>query len=383
MTLPLPTRGPDSLRIYLSPPDVGDLELAYVTRAIESGWVAPAGPDLDAFESEIGALSGWPGACAVSSGTAALHLALVALGVEPGDEVLVSSFTFAASANAVVHAGARPVFVDAARDTWQMDPAILAEALAEAIVRGRPPAAVVTVDLYGQCAGYAEITALAAEYGIPVVEDAAEAVGSRYRGRPAGTLGDVGIFSFNGNKIITASSGGMVIAPDVAFTNRVRHLANQAREPAVHYEHTEVGYNYRLSNVLAALGRAQLARLPEFIARRHAVNAHYREAFADLEEITFMPVVPDTEWNAWLTCVTFDRPERRDAAMHRLAAVGIESRPLWKPMHAQPVYAGARAHVNGVSDDLFARGLCLPSGTALSEDDLARIVAEVRMSLRG
>lgn len=383
MTLPLPVRGPASRRVHLSPPDVGELELAYVTRAIESGWVAPAGPDLDAFEAEIAALTGWPGACAVSSGTAALHLALKVLGVRPGDEVIVPSFTFAATANAVVHAGAQPVFVDAARDTWQMDPAVLADALREAAARGKPPAAVVTVDLYGQCAGYREITALAAAHGIPVVEDAAEAVGATWHGRPAGTLGDVGIYSFNGNKIITASSGGMVLAPDPAFTDRVRHLATQAREPAAHYEHREVGYNYRLSNILAALGRAQLARLPEFLARRHETNAHYREAFADLAEISFMPRVPDTEWNGWLTCVLFDLPEQRDSAMARLAAADIESRPLWKPMHAQPVFAEARAHVTGVSDDLFARGLCLPSGTALTADEFGRIVTEVRAFLRG
>jgi dTDP-4-amino-4,6-dideoxygalactose transaminase len=360
---------------------VGPLEREYLLRALDSGWVAPVGPDLDAFEAEVAALTGWSGACAVSSGTAALHLALLVSGVRPGDDVVVSSFTFAASANAVVHAGARPVFVDSDAATWTMDPDLLTDTLLDARRRGRLPAAVVTVDLYGQCADYDRIVETCRELGVVVVEDAAEALGSASCDRPAGTLGDIGVFSFNGNKIITASGGGMVVAPDRAVTDRVRHLATQAREPAAHYEHREVGYNYRLSNLLAALGRAQLARLPDLMDRRKAVHEHYRALLADAPGLQFMPMAPWTRWNAWLTCVLFNHPEQRDAALARLAADSIESRPLWKPMHQQPVYATAEAHLTGVSDDLFARGLCLPSGSRLMPPDVERIAGHVKDAL--
>ena len=270
------------MRIFLSPPDVGPLEREYLLRAIDSGWVAPVGPDLDAFEAEIAARTGWPGAVAVSSGTAGLHLALLSSGVQPGDEVLVSTFTFAASANAVVHAGATPVFVDSDASTWNLSPELLADALADARRRNHLPRAVVAVDLYGQCADYDAIVGLCHELGVAVVEDAAEAIGSTWNGRPAGALGDIGVFSFNGNKILTTSGGGMVVTPDVAVADRIRHLATQARLPAVHYEHAEVGFNYRLSNLLAALGRAQLARLPEMIGRRLAINERYVARFAEL-----------------------------------------------------------------------------------------------------
>ena len=360
-------------RIFLSSPDVGSAERDALLRAFDSGWVAPAGPELDAFEADLAALTGWPGAVALSSGTAALHLALLVLGVQPGDEVYVSSFTFAASANAIVYAGARPRFIDSDDVSWNMNPALLADELTAAAFEHRLPAAVVVVDLYGQCADYDEIVAICDRHGVPVVEDAAEALGATYRGRPAGTLGAMGLFSFNGNKIMTTSGGGAFVSPDVEAAARVRYLATQARQPVVHYEHTDVGFNYRLSNLLAAIGRAQLARLAEMSARRLAINEFYRDRLGDLAGLSFMPVAPWGGWNGWLTCVTFDDPAVRDAVQAALDAVEIESRPLWKPMHLQPVFAGAPARVDGTSQRLFEHGLCLPSGSVLTDAQVERV----------
>jgi dTDP-4-amino-4,6-dideoxygalactose transaminase len=362
-------------RIFLSSPDVGSTEREALLRAFDSGWVAPAGPELDGFEADLSALTGWPGTVALSSGTAALHLALLVLGVQPGDEVYVSSFTFAASANAVVYTGARPRFIDSDDVSWNISPALLAEELAAAAAEGRLPAAVVVVDLYGQCADYDQIIAICDAHGVPVVEDAAEALGATYRGKPAGTLGAMGLFSFNGNKIITTSGGGAFVSPGTDAADRVRHLATQARQPFVHYEHTDVGYNYRLSNLLAAMGRAQLARLPQMSARRLAINACYRDRLGDLPGLSFMPIAPWGGWNGWLTCVTFDDPVARDAVQTGLAAAEIESRPLWKPMHLQPVFADAPARVDGTSQRLFEHGLCLPSGSVLTDAQVERVAA--------
>ncbi len=291
--------------------------------------------------------------------------------------MLVSSFTFAATANAVTYLGARPCFVDSESASWNMSPQLLADELRDRAAVGRLPAAVVVVDLYGQCADYDAIVPLCAEYGVPLIEDAAEALGATHRGRPAGTLGASGIVSFNGNKIMTTSGGGAFVSPDAAVADRVRYLATQAREPAVHYEHTEVGFNYRLSNLLAAMGRAQLARLPEMSARRLEINERYRGALAEVEGLAFMPVAPWGEWNGWLTCVTFDDPAARDAVQAALAAADIESRPLWKPMHLQPVWASAPARVDGTSEWLFAHGLCLPSGSSLTDAQVDRVAAIV------
>ena len=365
-------------RIHLSSPDVGSLEREYLLTALESGWVAPAGPELDGFEGDVAALTGWPGAVAVSSGSAALHLALLVSGVQPGDDVLVSSLTFAASANAVVHCGANPVFVDSERSSWNMDPGLLADALTAAADRGRLPTAAVVVDLYGQCADYDAITSLCRDRGVALVEDAAEALGASHGGRAAGTLGDIGVFSFNGNKIATTSGGGMVVTPEPAVADRVRHLATQAREPAPHFEHNEVGFNYRLSNLLAAIGRAQLARLHEMIDRRLAIHERYRGHLADVPGITFMPIAPWGRWNGWLTCVVLDGQARRDAVIARLADHDIESRPLWKPMHLQPVFRTRQAFTSGVGEELFRRGVCLPSGSALADDQVDTIAMLVR-----
>ena len=371
-------------RILLSSPDVGPLEREALLRAFDSGWVAPVGPELDAFEADLAAFTGWAGTVAMSSGTAALHLALLTRGVGPGDEVVVSSFTFAATANAVTYTGATPRFLDSERVSWNLDPQLLADELAAADTAGRLPAAVVAVDLYGQCADYDEIAPLCARYGVPLVEDAAEALGSTHGGRAAGTLGDVGILSFNGNKIITTSGGGALLSPDPAVADRVRYLATQARQPAVHYEHTDIGFNYRLSNLLAAMGRAQLERLPAMSARRLAINEHYRRELADVGGLAFMPIAPWStadrggRWNGWLTCVTFDDPAHRDRVQAALSAVDIESRPLWKPMHLQPVFAAAPSRVNGTSEWLFDHGLCLPSGSVLSDAQVDRVVSVVR-----
>jgi pyridoxal phosphate-dependent aminotransferase EpsN len=364
-------------RIFLSRPDVGPLEREHLLRALDEGWIAPAGPDLATFESEVAAWTGWPGAVAVSSGTAALHLALKVMNVEAGDDVFVSTFTFAATANAVTYCGANPVFIDSETTSWNMNPQLLADQLTESRRRNRLPKATVVVDLYGQCADYDPIVAQCRELGVAVIEDAAEAIGATYYGRPAGSLADVGLFSFNGNKIMTTSGGGMFVSPTEELAARVRYLSTQATQPAAHYEHTEIGYNYRLSNVLAALGRAQFARLPEFVRRRRAINDRYRECLGGVDGCTFMPIPPWSGWNGWLTCVVFDEPDRSTHVHGALAAVGIESRPLWKPMHLQPVFAGLPARVDGTSEYMFTHGLCLPSGSGLTDDQVDEVASVI------
>ncbi|HYT38750.1 MAG TPA: aminotransferase class I/II-fold pyridoxal phosphate-dependent enzyme, partial [Acidimicrobiia bacterium] len=371
-------------RIWLSPPDVREPERASLLAALESGWVAPVGPDLDAFEAELAERCGVPYAVALSSGTAALHLALLQVGVGPGDDVLVPTATFAATANAVTYCGARPCFIDADPVTWQMSPALLAAELAERRDRGRLPAAVVTVDLYGACANYEAILFLCEEYGVPVVEDAAEALGATFGGRPAGSFGAAGVLSFNGNKIITTSSGGALLCHDRGAADRARHLATQARQPAAHYEHAEVGFNYRMSNLLAAFGRGQLATLDERITRRRAIQARYREAFAHVTGLAFPAIVSAGTTNAWLTCITLEpgvAALRPDELRIELEDQNIETRPLWKPMHAQPVFQHHPARLDGTADRVFATGLCLPSGSGMSDDDLERVVEAVRGAL--
>ncbi len=368
-------------RIYLSPPDITGDDRERLLRAVDDGWIAPVGPDLDAFEAEVAEACGRRHAVGLSSGTAALHLLLKELGVGQGDEVLVSTFTFVASANAVCYLGATPVFIDAAAETWQMSPALLADELHERRRAGmRQPAAGLVVDLYGQCADYDQITALLDEFGIPLVEDAAEALGATYRGRPAGSFGAGAIVSFNGNKIITTSGGGMVVTDDEGLAARCRHLSTQAREPAPHYEHVEVGYNYRLSNLLAAFGRGQLADLDRRVARRRAINQRYRELLGDLPGVAFMPEAAYGTATSWLTCLTFDPATGIDPDTVRihLERHDVEARPTWKPMHLQPVFSRAPARVDGTSLRLFETGLCLPSGSTLSEADQDMVVGLVR-----
>jgi dTDP-4-amino-4,6-dideoxygalactose transaminase len=371
-------------RIWLSPPDVRDHERELLLAALDSGWVAPVGPDLDAFEAELAERCGTAHAVALTSGTAALHLALLLAGVTLGDEVVVPTFTFAGTANAVIYCGASPVFVDSEPATWNLSPELLAEELAERRRHGRLPAAVVTVDLYGQCADYDAILPLCDELGVPVVEDAAEAIGATWRDKAAGSFGAFGILSFNGNKVITTSGGGALLTDDGDAAGRARYLASHARQPAVHYEHTEVGFNYRLSNLLAAFGRGQLVTLGERISRQRAIRASYRGALAEVPGVSFAPEDPRGASNAWLTCLTVD-PERAPCTtadlQRALEVEDIESRPLWKPMHLQPVFAGQRTRLDGTADRLFARGLCLPSGSGMSDADLDRVVRTLRERL--
>jgi pyridoxal phosphate-dependent aminotransferase EpsN len=364
-------------RILLSPPDVGGNEREALLRAFDTGWIAPAGPELDAFEHELAQRTSQPAAVALASGTAALHLALAVCGVGPGDEVVVQTATFAASAFAVVHAGARPVFCDVERATWCLDPDLLDELLAARHAAGRLPAAVMAVDLYGLCPDYGRLLEVCDRYGVAVVEDAAEALGSVSGGRPAGSFGRVAALSFNGNKILTTSGGGALLGP-VDLVTRARHLATQARQPVVHYEHAEVGFNYRLSNLLAALGRAQLAGLEERIARREHIARRYRRA---LPELAWAPDGLTERPNRWLNVGLLPPGVDPVAVCEKLAADDIEARPAWKPMHAQPVFAHAERVGGAVADELFARGLCLPSGSSLTEAQQARVIDAVRRAV--
>ena len=363
-------------RIYLSPPYVREPELRLVTEAIESNWVAPAGPALEGFESDVATVCGVPMAVGLSSGTAALHLALLLIGVGPGHEVMVPTLTFVATANAVTYTGATPIFVDSDPDSWCVSPDLVAEELEVRARLGRLPAALVTVDLYGHCADYEPLVKSCAAYGIPIIEDAAEALGADYHDVPAGSFGRFGVVSFNGNKIITTSSGGMLLCHDEDSANRARKLASQARELASHYEHCEQGYNYRLSNILAAFGRGQLQYLSERIERRSQIGAKYRRALSHRPGVAFLDPPTYGKSNHWLTCLTLD-PEitlDRDTVRVALESLDIESRPTWKPMHLQPLFSTAPTRLDGTSARIFERGLCLPSGSGMTDDDLARVI---------
>jgi dTDP-4-amino-4,6-dideoxygalactose transaminase len=369
-------------RIYLSPPHLSGRELELLEEAVGSNWVAPLGPQVDAFERELAEVVGVPHALALSSGTAALHLALIVLGIGAGDEVACSSLTFSASANPVVYVGATPVFVDADADTWTIDPELLDRTLGE-----RPQVrALVAVDLYGQCCDYDALTEICERRGVALVQDAAESLGASYRGTPAGGQGALAAFSFNGNKVITTSGGGMLVSRDEQLIAHARKLSTQAREPAPHYQHTELGFNYRLSNLLAAVGRAQLEVLGERVEARRRINARYRELLAEAPGISFMPEARYGRSNCWLTCILVDPDEAgtdRETIRRALEVEDIEARPLWKPMHLQPFFAGAPTAGGDVSASLFERGLCLPSGSALTETDQARVVEILLASRTG
>lgn len=366
-----------SNRIYLSPPHVGGLERKFVADAFDSNWIAPLGPHVEAFEAELARECGVSEAVALSSGTAALHLALLLVGVDRGDEVICSTLTFVASANPICYTGARPTFIDCDPNTWTLDPDLLDEFLETRARQGRLPKAVVCVDLYGQCADYERIEMACEQNGVVLIEDAAEALGSAAYGMPAGSFGSFGILSFNGNKIVTTSGGGALTSDDGDAVARARFLASQARDPASHYEHSELGYNYRLSNVLAALGRGQLAVLEELVAARRANFAHYVAGLADLPGVEFMPEAPYGTSNRWLTTLTID-PDvfgaTREDVRLELDRYNIESRPIWKPMHMQPIFDTALAIGGQVAEELFERGLCLPSGSALTQADRERII---------
>jgi pyridoxal phosphate-dependent aminotransferase EpsN len=368
-------------RMYLSSPHMGEWEQRYVAEAFATNWVAPVGPHVEAFEREFCQLTGARHAAAVSSGTAALHLALQLVGVGAGHEVLVSTLTFSASANPVRYLGGVPTFVDSERASWNMDPALLEQALSRRARDGKLPKAVVVVHLYGQSADLEPILAACARYGVPLIEDAAEALGTTYKGRAPGTFGKAGVFSFNGNKIITTSGGGMLVSEDEALVRHAVKLATQARDPAPHYEHSEVGYNYRLSNVLAGIGRGQLRVLEDRVQARRRNFDYYARHLGDLPGVQFMPEAPWGRHTRWLTTLTIDPAKfgaDREAVRAALERENIEARPVWKPMHLQPVFRGCECVGGAVSEELFEQGLCLPSGSNLAESDLQRVVSIVQ-----
>lgn len=367
-------------RILLSGPDVGELEEEFLLRAFRSGWIAPVGPDLEAFETELAAKVGVAHAVGLSSGTAALHLGLLGLGVQPGDVVITSTMTFAATANAITYCGATPVFVDCTPD-GNMDSAQLHRTLKESIMSRKRPAAIVPVDLLGRPADYDRILPIAAEFEVPVLVDAAESLGSCYGDTACGSLGDAAAVSFNGNKIMTTSGGGALLTDDARLAEYARYLSTQAREPVAHYEHREIGFNYRLSNLLAALGRAQLTRLDAMVDRRREIRGRYRDTFVSAAVgIRLLGEESVHRDNAWLSAILVDERRTGFSAVELgawMAEHGIETRPLWKPMHLQPVFAGAPMYGGEVSESLFASGLTLPSGSTMSDADVGRIVAMV------
>jgi dTDP-4-amino-4,6-dideoxygalactose transaminase len=367
-------------RIYLSPPHMGADERGLLLEAFDSNWIAPLGPHVDGFEREFCAVTQTQHAAALSSGTAALHLALLILGVKANDLVLVSDLTFAATANAIRYVGAQPVFIDAEPETWTLSPGLVREALKQLAGKGQLPAALVTVDLYGQCADYDALRAACAEYGVPILQDAAEALGASYRGQPAGSQGDLAAFSFNGNKILTTSGGGMLVSSRADWVDRARHLSTQARVPAAHYEHEEIGYNYRLSNLLAAIGRGQLRCLASRVDRRREHFAAYERSLADLPGWQLMPEAAYGRSNRWLTCATIDPALGPDRERIRLALeeANIEARPVWKPMHLQPAFNGCLTFGGSCSEQLFKDGLCLPSGSSLTDQDRDLVIATIR-----
>jgi len=380
-SLPLSDNTSSQPQVYLSTPDTGPLEEEYVVDAMRSGWVAPVGPHLAAFEQELAQRCGRGHAVALSSGTAALHLALLELGVGPGTVVLVPTLTFIATANSVLYTGAVPVFVDCDPVSGNLDPELLRDALVTLTAEGIVVAAVVTVDLLGKCVDYDPVMQVCTAYGVPMVEDAAEALGAHDKGRPAGSFGAAAVLSFNGNKIMTTSGGGALLTDDARFADRVRYLSTQARQPFPYYEHTETGYNYRLSNVLAAIGRAQLQRLDDMVSRRRSMRELYARHFAQVPGVSIFQRLGDEADNCWLTALIVDPHKAGWEASDlgkALTAGDIETRPLWKPMHQQPVFDGYRSFLTGAADRLFELGLTLPSGSALTVSELARIEAAIR-----
>ncbi|BAY07133.1 DegT/DnrJ/EryC1/StrS family aminotransferase [Calothrix sp. NIES-2098] len=364
-------------QILLSTPHMGDRELEFVQEAFATNWIAPVGPHVDAFEQEFCQVTGAGYAAAVSSGTAAIHLALRLIGVESGDEVFCSTLTFAATANPIVYQGAKPVFIDSDRTSWNMNPDLLQAALEHRARIGKLPKAVVLVHLYGQSADIDPILKACDRYEIPLIEDAAEALGATYKGRHPGTFGKIGIYSFNGNKIITTSGGGMLVSDDPDLVKKARFLATQARDPAPHYQHSEIGFNYRLSNVLAGIGRGQLQVLSDRVAARRRNFEIYQQALGKLPGIEFMPEASFGRATRWLTCLTIN-PQvfgaDREQVRLALAAQQIEARPVWKPLHLQPVFANCEAIGGSVAEELFTQGLCLPSGSNLTDEDLERVI---------
>jgi len=367
-------------RLYLSPPHMAGRELEYVQQVFEENWIAPAGPQLPRFEQAFARRIGVEHAVALASGTAALHLALKHLGVGPEDEVICPTFTFCASANAIVYQGASPVFLDSEKVSWNLDPNLLEEELTDGAALGKLPRAIVVVDVLGQSADMAAIGEIAERYEVPVVEDAAEALGATYQGNSVGSQSSVSIFSFNGNKIITCGGGGMLCTNDSATAEHARYLSTQARDPVPHYFHREIGYNYRLSNVLAAIGLGQLENLSRYVAARKQIFERYQAALAGVPGVSMMPVAGHGEPSYWLTCIEIDEQafgRSREETRRALEKENIETRPVWCPMHQQPVFANMRNRLSGTADRVFAGGLCLPSGSAMTEEDVRRVVEAI------
>lgn len=366
-------------KIWLSSPHMGEREFEYVREAFDTNWIAPLGPHVNGFEKDLEDHLGEDvKVAALSSGTAALHLALIMLGVGKGDEVICQSMTFSASANPIVYQGAVPVFVDSERDTWNMDPDLLRLTIKDRISKGKKPKAIILVHLYGMPAKVTEIQQIAKEFELPIVEDAAEALGSSLNGRSLGTYGDMAILSFNGNKIITTSGGGALVSMRPDWVEKAKFLATQARDAAPHYQHSTIGYNYRLSNVCAAIGRGQMKVLAERVAQRRKNYEYYRQAFQRIKALNFLDEPEGYFSNRWLSTVLVEPPVSREDIRLALESENIEARPLWKPMHLQPVFAEAPAYTNGISESLFEQGLCLPSGSNLAPEDLERVAEKVK-----
>jgi len=368
-------------RIFLSPPHVSEREREALLAAFDSNYIAPAGPHLDAFEQSFLEKTGFKYGVAVSSGTAAMHLALRHLNVSSGDVVIASTLTFIGSVSPILFQGATPFFVDSDRETWNLDCGLLGEALKRLAREGRHVAAVVPTDLYGQSCDQEVIRALCDEYAVPMIVDSAESLGATYRGKSSGRMADAAVFSFNGNKILTTSGGGVLASDNREMIDRARFLSTQAREPVAHFEHREIGYNYRLSNLCAAVGWAQLQSLEDRVVRKREIFRAYEEMLGDLPGLSFMPQSAKGESNCWLTVILIE-PKKFGASGEKvrlaLEEENIESRPMWKPMHSQPVFEKCEYLGRGVADELFKKGLCLPSGTAMTEVDLARIAAIIR-----
>jgi len=371
-----------SKRIFLSPPHMGGNELAYIHEAFESNYIAPLGHNVDAFEAQIKSYTGAKYALAVTSGTAAIHLALRVLGIKEGDEVMASTFTFIGSVVPILYERCTPFFIDSDTASWNLDPNLLEEELSQRAAQGKKqPKALIVTHLYGQCADIKRLAAICERYGVYLIEDAAESLGAGFEGKQTGTFGKMGIYSFNGNKIITTSGGGMLVSDDEALIAHARHLSTQARDNAPHYEHTEYGYNYRMSNIIAGIGRGQMEVLSERIERRREIFDLYHKALSEIPGISFMPELEGSIGNRWLTTLLLPEHISPESIRLLLEAENIESRPLWKPMHAQPLFQGALGRLNGLSDTLFKRGICLPSGSSLSDNEVERIVSLVKQAI--
>lgn len=368
-------------KIWLSSPHLTGEEQKYVTEAFETNWVAPLGPNVNGLEQDICNYTGAKSCSALSSGTAAIHLALIMLGIGEGDEVLCSSFTFSATVNPIRYQKAIPILIDSEKDTWNMSPELLEEAVEDRISKGKKPKAIILVHLYGMPSKMDELMTIAKKYKIPVIEDAAEAIGATYRGKALGTFGELGVFSFNGNKIITTSGGGALISDNQDYIKNAIFLSTQARDDAPHYQHSQIGYNYRMSNIVAGIGRGQMEVLNDRVKARRKVFEFYRKELSEFNNITFVEEPKGFYANRWLTTILTDSFKTREKIRLALEKENIESRPLWKPMHLQPIFQEFPAYTDGTSEELFKKGLCLPSGSNLSEKDLKRVVKKIRKVL--